>query len=157
YPLVYAMLAFVVTFHRAVVAVPVVALALGLEVLLYRLAAPVDRGARDLFLSHAAFLGFFSLLHLLFLQAEVLRQRREHRATVEGAIRSLRQEARDFRLISASLSADPRTRSREVDEERLAIGAVETIHETLRYTVELLKRSLGLHTCVLLWLDESGE
>jgi diguanylate cyclase (GGDEF)-like protein len=139
------------------VSLPVVLLALVLEGLLYRLEAPNDPGARDLVISHGAFLAFFALLHLVFLQLEVMRQRRQHLATVNGAIRALRDEARDFRLISASLSAEPRARSRESDEERLAIGAVETIHETLRYTVELLKKSLNLHTCVLLWLDESGE
>jgi diguanylate cyclase (GGDEF)-like protein len=170
YPLVYAMLAFVVTFHRRAVSLLVVALALALELLLYHIGhvghvgfigqvghLEPGAGARDLLVSHAAFILFFALLHLVFLQAEVMRQRREHRTTLERAVRTMRDEARDFRLISASLSGDPRTRPREADEERLAVGAVETIHETLRYTVELLKKSLQLHTCVLLWLDESGE
>ena len=38
-----------------------------------------------------------------------------------------------------------------------SIGAVETIHETLFYTLALLKKSLNLHTCILLWLDDAGE
>ncbi len=155
YPLVYIVVAFVVTFHRTSVALPLVAIAMGLEWLLY--SATASDGARDLMLSHLAFIGFFALAHLLFLQAELLRQRREHRASVAREIRSLRDEARDFRLISASLAADPSRRSREADEERLAIGAVETIHEAIFYTIELLKKSLELHTCILLWLDESGE
>src|SRR5581483_4652612 len=157
YPLVYALTAFVVTFHRKTVGLPLVALTLGLEWLLYRAMHTSDARTRELLVSHAAFIGFFAFVHLIFLQAEVLRQRREHRASVREEIRRLREEARDFRLISSSLSADPKTRSRAADEERLAIGAVETIHATLFYTLELLKKSLDLHTCVLLWLDESGE
>src|SRR6185503_4333992 len=113
--------------------------------------------ARELFASHAAFIGFFALVNLIFLHGEVMRQRRENRVAREHELRSMREEARDFRLISSSLSADPKTRSRAADEERLAIGAVETIHLSLFYTLELLKKSLQLHTCVLLWLDESGE
>ncbi len=96
-------------------------------------------------------------MHLFLLQAELLRQRREHRLAVANDIHRLRQEARDFRLISSSLTADPKVRSREADEERLAVAAVETIHQTLFYTLELLKKSLDLHTAVLLWLDERGE
>ena len=73
------------------------------------------------------------------------------------AIRNLRDEARDFRLISSSLAADPKARSRESDEERLAVGAVQAIHDTIYFTIDLLKKSLDLNTCVLLWLDDAGE
>jgi two-component system cell cycle response regulator len=158
YPLVYAMLAFVVTFHRRWVGLPMVACALVLETLSYRFGPfAASQKARELMLEHFGFMGFFALLHFVFLQAEVARQRREQRTAIAREIRHLRQEARDFRLISASLSADPSTRSREADEERLAIGAVETIHQALFYTLELLKKSLDLHTCMLLWFDEAGE
>jgi diguanylate cyclase (GGDEF)-like protein len=160
YPLVYALTAFLMTFHRRAVGLPLIAMTFALELLLYR--ATVAHGlsetrARELALSHAAFIGFFALVHLVFLQAEVLRQRREHRGTIAREIKTLREEARDFRLISSSLSAEPHTRNRAADEERLAIGAVETIHLSLFYTLELLKKSLELHTCILLWLDDSGE
>ena len=118
YPLVYALTAFAVTFHRSAVGLPLVAITLALEYLLYR-ASPRDPASRELLLSHAAFIGFFALVHLLLLQAELLRQRREHRASIAREIRALRDEARDFRLISSSLAADPRTRSREADEGAL--------------------------------------
>src|SRR5258706_183363 len=156
YPLVYALTAFVVTFHRKAIGLPLVAVTLGLEYLLYA-SGPRDARANELVASHAAFIGFFGVVHLIFLQAEVLRQRREHRQSVRDELRRLREEARDFRLISSQLAADPRTRSREADQERLAIGAVETIHATLFYTLQLLKKSLELPTCVLLWLDQTRE
>src|SRR6185295_13992784 len=81
YPLVYAVVAFVATFHRTSVALPLVAIAAGLEWLLAR--------GDDLMYSHLLFIGFFALVHLLFLQAELLRQRREHRASIAREIRAL--------------------------------------------------------------------
>ncbi len=156
YPLIYAVVAFAVTFHRRAVGLPLLFVGVALEWLLYR-GTPFSEAAQMAFFSHVCFFGFFALLHLFLLQAELLRQRREHRLAVAGDIRRLRQEARDFRLISSSLTADPKLRSRESDEERLAVAAVETIHQTLFYTLELLKKSLDLHTAVLLWLDERGE
>ncbi len=156
YPLVYALVAFLVAFHRLAVGLPLVALALILETALARgshgLAA-----ARPVLVAHAAFIAFFALIHLLFLRAELMRQRREHRARVAAEIARMREEARDFRLISSQLGADSRTRTRAEEEEKLAQGAVETIHQALYYNLELLKKSLELHTCVLLWLDEAGE
>ncbi|HEY7955593.1 MAG TPA: sensor domain-containing diguanylate cyclase [Polyangia bacterium] len=156
YPLIFALTAFLITFHRLVVALPLVALTFGMELLLFHAERRIPH-ARELYASHAAFIGFFALVHLVFLHGEVMRQRRESRLALGRELRAMREEARDFRLISSSLSADPKTRSRAADEERLAIGAVETIHLSLFYTLELLKKSLQLHTCVLLWLDESGE
>jgi diguanylate cyclase (GGDEF)-like protein len=160
FPLVYALTAFIVTFHRRLVGVPLVVITLGMEALLYR--ATVHGGvaeprAREAALSHATFIGFFALTHFVFLQAEVMRQQRQHKTTLLRALRTLRDEARDFRLISSSLAADPKTRSRESDEERLAVGAVQAIHDTIYFTIDLLKKSLDLNTCVLLWLDDAGE
>ncbi len=156
YPLVFALVAFLTTFHRLAVGLPLTALTLALEFLLYR-AGRRDPRAEELWLSHSAFIAFFALVHALFLHGEMMRRRREHKDSIKREMAKLRQEARDFRLISSPLSADPGQRSRAADEERLAIGAVETIHLSLFYTLELLKKSLELHTCVLLWLDESGE
>ena len=40
--------------------------------------------------------------------------------------------------------------------ERLAGASVEEIHQSVRYALELLRRSLDLHTAVLLWLNDAG-
>ncbi|HEY2746462.1 MAG TPA: GAF domain-containing protein, partial [Polyangia bacterium] len=160
YPLVYALVAFLVTFHRRLVGVPLIAVTLGMEALLTRAAIHAgvpEARARQAALSHATFIAFFALTHFVFLQAEVMRQRRQHRTTLQRAMRTMRDEARDFRLISSSLAADPKARSRESDEERLAVGAVQAIHDTIYFTIDLLKKSLELNTCVLLWLDDAGE
>ena len=69
----------------------------------------------------------------------------------------MREEARDFRLISTALSAESRVRTRDEEEEKLSQGSIETIHQQLFHTLDLLRRSLELQTCGLLWLDERGR
>ena len=99
----------------------------------------------------------FALLNVVFLHAEVARQRREHRRRVEDEVASMREEARDFRLISTALSPESRVRTRDEEQEKLSQGSIQTIHQQLYYNLDLLRTSLGLQTCALLWLDEAGE
>jgi diguanylate cyclase (GGDEF)-like protein len=156
YPLVYAVVSFLVTFHRLAVGLPLAAAAIGFEaVLAFGPTVPLDHA--NAFPSHAGFIGVFALLNVVFLHAEVARQRREHLRRVEDEVASMRQDARDFRLISTALSSEGRVRSREEEEQKLSQGSIQTIHQQLFYNLELLRTSLGLHTCALLWLDESGE
>jgi diguanylate cyclase (GGDEF)-like protein len=156
YPLIYAVVSFLVTFHRLGVGLPLALAAVGFEaVLCFGPHAPAD-GA-SIFFSHAGFIAVFALLNVVFLHAEVARQRREHRRRLEHEVASMREEARDFRLISTALPAESRVRTREEEEEKISQGSVETIHEQLFFTLDLLKRSMALQTCALLWLDESGE
>ncbi len=154
YPLAYALVAFLVAFHRPAVGLALVGVALTLEAALF-----VAGNARDgvTFGMHLGFVAFFALIHLAFLHAELMRQRREHRLRLDAEVARMRQEARDFRVISSQLGADSRNRTRAEEEERLAQGAVETIHQALFYNLELLKTSLDLHTAILLWLDATGE
>jgi two-component system cell cycle response regulator len=164
YPLVYAVVSFLVTFHRLVVGLPLAAAAIGFEAVLAfspQVASGSASGnAPDLgavFVGHAGFIAVFALLNVVFLHAEVARQRREHRRRLEDEVASMRQEARDFRLISTALSADSRVRTRAEEEQKISQGSIETIHQQLFYLLELLKKSLSLQTCALLWLDEEGE
>ena len=69
----------------------------------------------------------------------------------------MREEARDFRLISTALSPESRVRTRAEEQEKLSQGSIQTIHQQLYYNLDLLRTALGLQTCALLWLDESGE
>src|SRR5262249_13468413 len=155
YPLVYAVVSFLVTFHRLWVGLPLAAAAGGLDAV-PALRATVPGRRAGAFRSHAGFIAVFALLNVVFLHAEVARQRREHLRRVEDEVASMRQDARDFRLISTALSTDSRVRTREEEEQKLAQGSIETIHQQLFYNLELLRTSLGLHACALLWLDESG-
>ena len=146
--LVYAIVAFGVATQGLRVGAALIALCLLLE---WRLVPP------DLLPWRAAMLGLFALGAAVLLRGEIARQRREQRQCVEGAVRTLREDARDFRLIASALSAEGRMRSRAEDVDKLAQGSVETIHDSLYHLLELLQRSLQLQTCVLLWGSDDGE
>ncbi|MES1209347.1 MAG: GAF domain-containing protein, partial [Pseudomonadota bacterium] len=156
YPLVYAVVSFLVTFHRLSVGLPLAAAAVGFEAVLSfgPNAAPEAAGT---FPGHVAFIAVFALLNVVFLHAEVARQRRERHNRLEGEVEAMREEAREFRLISTALSSESRVRSRDEEQEKLSQGSIQTIHQQLYYNLALLRSALELQTCALLWLDESGE
>jgi diguanylate cyclase (GGDEF)-like protein len=153
-PLVYLLVAFAATFLNRAAVVCSLCAALALE------ATDVFLHAHPLLtaVEHAAYLLAAVAVHALFLRGLVARQRAEHKARLEREVRAMRDEARDFRLIAAALGAESRApRTREEEERKLTEGAVETIHQSMYYTLELLKKSLDLKTAVLLWLDDAGE
>ena len=156
YPLVYALVSFLVTFHPLSVGGPLAVAALGFEAIM-AFGPQAMPGAAAAFPGHAGFIGVFAVLNVAFLHAEVARQRRERRKCLLAEVASMREEARDFRLISSSLSSESRVRTRAEEEEKLSQGSIETIREQLLHTVDLLRRSLKLQTCALLWLDGSGD
>ena len=156
YPLVYALVSFLVTFHPLNTGMPLAAAALGFEVVL-AFGPGAAPGAAAAFPGHAGFIAVFAILNVAFLHAEVARQRREHRKRLEDEVLSMREEARDFRLISPALGADSRLRTRAEEEEKLSQGSIETIHQQLLHTVDLLRQALGLKTCALLWLNSTGD
>ncbi|MBN2574973.1 MAG: diguanylate cyclase [Deltaproteobacteria bacterium] len=156
YPLIYALVSFLVTFHPLKTGAPLAAAALGFEAVM-AFGPGAAPGAAASFPAHAGFIGVFAVLNVAFLHAEVARQRREHRKRLEAEVQSMREEARDFRLISPALAAESRLRTRAEEEEKLSQGSIETIHQQLLHAIELLRHALGLKTCALLWLDGTGE
>jgi diguanylate cyclase (GGDEF)-like protein len=156
FPLVYALVSFLVTFHRMAVGIPLALAAIALEAVM-AFAPGAAPGAAAVFPGHAVFIAIFAVLNMAFLHAEVARQRREHRKRLETEVASMREEARDFRLISTALPSESRVRTRAEEEEKLSQGSIETIHQQLYATLDLLRKSLGLQTCALLWLDSAGE
>jgi diguanylate cyclase (GGDEF)-like protein len=107
-------------------------------------------------LVQAVYILAFASASFLFLQVEVSRRKREHHRRLTEEIRAMREEARDFRLISTALTS-ANERDRGDQEGKLARGAVEAIHQGMFFLLDLLKKSLDLQTCVLLWLDTSGR
>jgi len=156
YPLVYAVVSFLVTFHRLGVGLPLVIAAIGFEAVL-SFSPQASPEAAATFPEHAGFIIIFGMLNVVFLHAEVDRQRREHRRRLEREVSSMREEAREFRLIATALSPDQSVRTRAEEERKISQGSVETIHQQLFDTLDLLKRVLELHTVAVLWLDESGD
>jgi two-component system, cell cycle response regulator len=149
-PALYVLVALVAAFARPLAGVLVVLWILGLEAAL-RLASP---GHADFtgFAAHAGFVACFALLNLTLLRAEVARIRVTARARVEAQLVRIREDARSYRLLGAGEAAD----REEVRNDRLARASVEEIHQSVHYALDLLRRSLDLHTAVLLWLNDSG-
>jgi diguanylate cyclase (GGDEF)-like protein len=100
----------------------------------------------------SGFMGAFAVLNLTFLRAEVARTRMTARARVERELARLKEDARRYRLLGAGEADQQDGKS----QDRLAQSSVEEIHQSVHYALELLRRTLHLHTAVLLWLNDSG-
>jgi two-component system cell cycle response regulator len=149
-PALYVLVALVAAFARPLAGLIVVAWILVLEAGL-RMAAPNHMDVEG-FATHAGFVATFALLNLTLLRAEVARIRVTARAKVEEQLVRIREDARSYRLLGAGEAAD----REEVRSDRLARASVEEIHQSVLYALDLLRRSLDLHTAVLLWLNDAG-
>ena len=172
HPLVYAVCAFLVAFHRRTAALMLAGLALVCEgtLLLSEGTAGIGRYA-----THGLLMCMFAALHFAFLRGELLRQRSDHRRRIRGALAAIEQQAQDFRLILSQPSARgnaatgsplPATgspgpspageRGRSEEETLLSQSAVLVLHQNLHALVDLLKKALHLHTCALFWRTPGG-
>lgn len=155
YPVVYAMITFLVAYNRLVVGVSLVGVSLVLEVaVLFQAGELASR--LGLLVTHAGFAAFFGTVSLVLLRVEVSKLRQDHATRLNAEIHGMRQEAKDFRLISATLSSVG-GRSRQEQENHLYHGSVESIHQAIFFTLELLKDTMNTQSAVLLWLDDKGE
>ncbi len=102
------------------------------------------------FLSRLFFVVLFACESAVLLRAQAARMRHLARVEVDEEIGKLREEARSYRLLGAG---EERAAARE---ERLERSSVEEIHQSVHYALELLRRTLGLHTAVLLWKNDAG-
>ena len=154
-PLAYLAIALLVGFNIRGVGVVLALCTIGLQACLHYAAGELP-GTWQPLLHRAGFITGFSLASMVFLQVEVALRRKEHRKYLASEVEAMREEAKDFRLISSALASHDK-RDRAADEVKLAQGAVESIHHGLYFVLGLLTKSLDLRTCVLLWLDASGK
>ncbi|MCC6523592.1 MAG: sensor domain-containing diguanylate cyclase [Polyangiaceae bacterium] len=146
YPVVYLGLAAVSAFAHPLGALAAVAFGAGLELALRELAfggLELSRVA-----PHAAFALAFGVLNIVLLRVEMARLRRASHGELRAELRRVQEEAESYRLLQA-----PRETAHG-DEERLVRSAVEEIRLSVLFALTLLREALGLHTAVLLWLDE---
>ncbi len=155
YPLFYATIAFVATFLSILGAAVAVFVACLFEVALVTRAgfssvAVLDAGF------HFAFIAGAAVVHIVFLRRLVIACRNEYSGRLAVAIAEQKEAARDYRLISASLSSDSRApRSRKEEQEMLVSGGVQEIRAALYHHLQLLLQTVEAEACVLLWLDAS--
>jgi len=147
-PALYVLVALVCALTRPFAGLLVVGWMIGLEVAI-RSFSFHDVDARAIG-THAFFAVTFALLHLAFLRAEVARTRTTAESRVAEELDRLKEDARRYRLLGAG-------EAREKDEQdRLARSSVEEIHQSVHYALELLRKTLNLHTAVLLWCNDAG-
>ncbi len=154
YPLVFILIAFLVVYTPQWVGFALVAAAIAIEGALYFFGVA---GAEPFHVAlHAIFIVFFALINLVFTRTEVARMRRHTRRQVEEAKAAMASDARDFRL---TIPATKPTCAlfREEEEARLSRSSVGEVRRSMYHHVDLLKRTMKLHTCVVLWLDARGE
>jgi two-component system cell cycle response regulator len=149
-PTVYALVALVAAFSRPAAGLLVVLWVVVLEAAIRR--CLLQETAPGPLAVHAGFVAAFALLNLSFLRAEVARIRFTAKARVEKELLRLKEDARRYRLLGAGEAQKPDERS----EDRLARSSVEEIHEAVHYALDLMRRTLHLHTAVLLWLNEAS-
>jgi len=149
HPLIYALVAFAAAFARKPMGALLVVAAISLEAALYFVTEA--RSDPQPFVLHAVFIALFGLLNLLFTRAEIARVRHRSKRELDDEKKRVSEDARIFRLVSAP------TTSGVSDEERLFRSSVEEVHNALYYLLDTLRRTLELHTCVLLMLDDSGK
>ena len=150
YPAVYLLLAFFAAFARPVAGGLALLFTLGLEAAL-RPGAFTDTGANGLW-THVAVGVAFAFLNLVLLRAEIARVRATARAKIAAELVRIKEDARSYRLLGAG---EPSVES-EARSDRLSRASVEEIHQSVHYALDLLRRSLNLHTAVLLWLNDAG-
>src|SRR5690606_37235591 len=147
YPLLYVLVAFLAAFAQRPMGALLVALSIGLEAAVYFVTE--DRDDPSLLLYHAAFLALFGALNLAFTLAEIARVRERSKKERDQEREKVRDESRLFRLL-------PSSERSERDDERMIQSSLEEVHHSLYHVLHLLHRSLDLHTCVLLMLDQGG-
>jgi two-component system cell cycle response regulator len=154
YPLIFVLIAFLVVYLPQWIGFALVAVAIGIEVCLALFG--VDRvQPGDVFI-HAIFIIFFALINLVFTRTEIARTRHRAKCQIEQAKQAMASDARDFRL-TAPASGQNGILTREQETERRSLSSVSEVRCSMYHHVDLLKRTMGLHSCLVLWLDSSGE
>jgi two-component system, cell cycle response regulator len=106
--------------------------------------------------THGLFAAAFATLGVVLLRGELARIRSHSRTRVQAEIERMHDAARSYRLLSATARATDQEGSADDDPGRLMRSSVEEIHQAVLFALQLLRRSMGLHTAMLLWLSDTG-
>jgi two-component system, cell cycle response regulator len=154
YPLVFALVAFLVAFHRPLASIYFLVLILGAEALVTYL-QPTPEGWK-LFASHASFNLLFGLLYALFLRTEVAQRHHTMQREITRYLEGIDSEAQQFRLTSG-LSFEGKELTSDELGQRRRVGSVQAIHQSLYNVLEVAERALSPHTVALLWMDSDDK
>ncbi|MGO9713765.1 MAG: diguanylate cyclase [Polyangiaceae bacterium] len=149
-PATYVLVAVIAAFAHPAATLAVTAWVIGIDASLR--ASLFDDTSLSSLTLRAGFMVAFAILNLTFLRAEVARTRMSARARVDAELARMKEDARRYRLLAAGEAEQQDAGS----EDRLARSSVEEIHQSVHYALDLLRRTLHLHTSVLLWLNDAG-
>ncbi len=147
YPVVFILIAFLVVYMPQWVGFTLVGAAIVVE------AALAFFGAASFVqvAFHSVFIVFFALINLIFTRTEMAKIKLKSKKQIEKAKAEMEVDARDFRLTAPACGG--RVLSREEEQARLAHATVSEVRRSMYHHVDLLKRTMSLHSCVVLWLD----
>ncbi len=123
-------------------------------------ALAIDGGARGSLLDgnvlralseHALLLFAFVALNGFVLRGRIETIGTRARRRWEREVERMREQARSYRLHDAPASTLEAPRSLAIDPERATRSGVEEIQIAVRFALDMLKRSLGAHTAILLF------
>ncbi|MBI4536129.1 MAG: sensor domain-containing diguanylate cyclase [Ignavibacteriae bacterium] len=153
--LTYFFVAWVATFFTRAAFVVILLTQIGFEI---GLALRAEAALLTFFI-HTAFLVLAATLPALFWRGAAAVLRMQHHRQLRDTMCHIHDEARVFRLLprsTHSLSwAAPNPRA--ADERKRVQSSLDVIHQALGYLFKLLRKSLDLHTCVLLWIDPDSQ
>jgi two-component system cell cycle response regulator len=154
YPAVFIVMALLVIYTPQWVGFTLAATAIGIE---FAIAAfrPGGTSFYEGFV-HSLFILLFSLINLLSMKAGVARMQRCAEKVEAEAQTAMANEARAFRLIDPAKSIS-RHDIREEEAQRFTDSSMNRLKGAIDHHVDLLKRTMKLHTCAVLWLDACGE
>jgi len=150
YPLVYLLMAFLVSVMSRVAVLTLLGMALVCEAML-TLGPPTS--SPTTFAAHAAFLGLFAVLYHLVLSVRLAVARRAEDAAVKNRLREVEERARTFRLVSAGThDSQPGLN----DQEKWLIASVKEVEGAVGAALEIGETAMATHTCAafLLTPDE---
>lgn len=160
YPLVYVLVAFFASFAERPAGSILVLAAIAYELVLWLVAPSVDAHRAAL---HGVFILFFGILNLLFTRAEIARVRERSNKERQLEKQRLAEDVKLFRLVGApSVGVDPArgpvTHASEGEsDEKAQRASISEVRSSLFHVLELIKRTLDLHTCVLLFSGADGR
>jgi two-component system, cell cycle response regulator len=154
YPVVFILVALLVAYTSQWVGFTLVATAIGIE---FAIAALGPRGESfyEGFV-HSLFIVLSALVYLASLgagRAEMRRRAEKVEAEAEAAMAS---DVRAFNLVTPIKSSSGRDGLRE-EKQRLTDSSMTRLKDAMYHHVALLKRTMKLNTCGVLWLDASGK
>jgi len=157
YPLLYGLVAAAATVLARPGALATLGAALFLEAALL-VRTGITEGAVIAAVLHVVFLAGAAASHAVLLRGLASRYRRRRAKRLDEELLSLRDAARDYRLIAAALGPGSRApRPRDEEERLLAIGGVGMIGDALAWVLGMLKRALAARTVALVWVEDDPE